>query len=215
VTHAPATLSVTRPVSLTSGRWEVPCVCADNQRLVRILGASLGSVTGKARFRDATSADVYAIMAIQEPAAVEGLGHIFPQDEHPFPRTEVAERWVAEFARPDTFVYVSTDDSERITGFAARRASELMHFGTALQTWGTGLATELHDHLVATFPQSLHVLHLFVFSENGRARRFYEKLGWVATSETRRTAFPPHPTLVRYELRRDSKHRLPASQLPL
>jgi RimJ/RimL family protein N-acetyltransferase len=160
-------------------------------------------VSGKARFRDATTADVDAIIAIQEPAAVEGLGHIFPQDEYPFPRTEVAERWAAGIARPDTFVYVSTDDSEWIMGFAARRASELMHFGTALQTWGTGLATELHDHVVATFPRSLHVLHLFVFSENGRARRVYEKLGWVAILETRSTTFPPHPTLARYELHRD------------
>jgi hypothetical protein len=30
----------------------------------------------------------------------------------------------------------------RIVGFAATRDNELFHFGTAVETWGTGLAVE-------------------------------------------------------------------------
>jgi RimJ/RimL family protein N-acetyltransferase len=41
---------------------------------------------------------------------------------------------------------------------------------------------------------------LWVFTENERAARFYERLGWQRTGETRPTTFPPNPTLVAYRL---------------
>lgn len=41
-----------------------------------------------------------------------------------------------------------------------------------------------------------------VFAGNGRACRFYEKLGWRATGAESRTSFPPHPTLLEYVLDR-------------
>ncbi len=52
----------------------------------------------------------------------------------------------------ETQVFVSTDEQGRITGFAALRVDELLHFGTAVDLWGTGLARELHDALLAAFP---------------------------------------------------------------
>lgn len=152
-------------------------------------------------FRHAVVEDLEDLVAVQETAAVAGLKHIFPQDEYPFPRETVLQRWAAELADPSTDVYVCTDETGRITGFAARREDELLHLGTALHTWGTGLATQLHHALMASFPSTLTRCHLRVFVENRRARRFYEKLGWSSTGEVTRSTYPPYAELVTYTRR--------------
>lgn len=85
---------------------------------------------------------------------------------------------------------------------SARRADEVLHFGTALETCGGGLATWMHDALVARHPPEVSQLRLRVFEGNTRARRFYEKLGWWATGAESRTSFPPHPVLLDYVLDR-------------
>jgi GNAT superfamily N-acetyltransferase len=154
-------------------------------------------------FRRATLSDVEDILDVQEPAAVQGLAHIFPQEEHPFPRDTVAQRWRIEVADLGTAVYVSTDHSGRITGFAARRDDELLHFGTVLQLWGTGLASWLHEELLITYPPSVSRVRLRVFDKNYRARRFYERRGWTETGVTSRTTFAPHPALIEYVRPRD------------
>jgi putative acetyltransferase len=45
-------------------------------------------------------------------------------------------------------------------------------------------------------------IRLRVFEENHRARRFYEKSGWVSTGSTSRGQFPPFPVLLEYALLR-------------
>jgi RimJ/RimL family protein N-acetyltransferase len=116
----------------------------------------------------------------------------------------VRSRWREELEAPEIAAYVATDGQDHVVGFAARRNDELLHFGTEVNTWGTGLATWLHDELVATFPSDVRRIRLRVFADNARARRFYEKLGWVPTGETSRTTFPPNPLLVSYALDRGS-----------
>lgn len=148
-----------------------------------------------------TLEDLPALMAVQREGAVAGLGHIFPQQTYPFPEQRVADRWKREMADPgvDCFVIENAGD---VAGFAATRAEELLHFGTAVSTWGTGLAdlahTELLDHLWSGGHRDVF---LRVFDENTRASRFYLRRGWVRTDVTTRTSFPPHPTLRRYERR--------------
>ena len=157
-------------------------------------------VTNDFLFRPAAEQDVEGILDIQQPGAIAGLGHIFPQELHPFPRDAVDERWRSEMADEATSVYVAVGAGGQITGFTARREDLLLHFGTATEFWGTGLAQQLHDALVSTFPGSVRRIRLHVFEENHRARRFYEKLGWMPTGETSRTEFPPFPRLVEYAL---------------
>lgn len=150
------------------------------------------------RLRPAVVDDLDALVAVQEAGAVAALGHIFPQDVYPFRRDVILERWRGELWEPGTVVYVCTDDAGLLTGFAARREDELLHFGTAIDTWGSGLATQLHDALLASFPATVTRCRLRVFVQNLRARRFYEKLGWVSTGALTRSAVPPHPELVEY-----------------
>lgn len=149
--------------------------------------------------RPATLADVENILDVQEPGAIRGLAAIFPQDTYAFPREEIAERWKAEIVDIEVAVYVSTDRRGQVTGFAARRHNELLHFGTALELWGTGLAGRLHDELLSTYPPSVTQVRLRVFAENHRARRFYAQRRWTETGVSSRTQFPPHPLLIEYE----------------
>jgi GNAT superfamily N-acetyltransferase len=150
--------------------------------------------------RHASAGDVPALVAMQEVAAVAGLGHIFPQDEYPFPREAIAADWVAEIADPGVEVFVSSPRG-RIEAFAALRGDELFHFGTALDTWGSGLAAEIHAELIARLVAAGHAsAWLRVFDENRRARRFYEKMGWRPTAGRSRGEYPPYPPLVHYAI---------------
>jgi RimJ/RimL family protein N-acetyltransferase len=152
--------------------------------------------------RLASPADLPALLDVQEAGAVRGLGHIFPQQTHPFPRDEIGARWLEEIADPSITVYLIEDDEQHLTGFSAVRADEFLHFGTAVQTWGTGLAQQAHDEvLVRMAATGVTTAHLQVFEENRRARRFYEKLGWIPTGRRRPTAFAPHPVLLEYSRR--------------
>lgn len=143
--------------------------------------------------------DVDAVLDIQEPGAVAGLAQVFPQDRHPFPRSAVAERWLAEITSPDVECFVVLQDGA-LAGFAAVRGDELLHFGVALQRWGSGIALTAHDLLLEHLRSNGHRrAWLQVFTDNRRGRRFYERCGWHATGERGRSTFPPYPELLRYE----------------
>ncbi|MGA8682311.1 MAG: GNAT family protein [Acidimicrobiales bacterium] len=150
--------------------------------------------------RRAAETDLDSLLAVQEKGATRALSHIFPQDTHPFPREALRSRWAKEIADPGIRAYVITNNDEEVVGFAATRDNELLHFGTAVETWGTGTAAAAHDSLLrALAAEGVRQARLRVFEENHRARRFYEKLGWQMTGKRSRTSFPPHPVLVEYQ----------------
>lgn len=151
--------------------------------------------------RAARTADLPELVDVQEAGARAGLAHIFPQDTYPFPRAAVQARWARELADPDIEVYVVVRQ-ETVEGFAAVRANELLHFGIAVDSWGTGLATAVHDGLIERLAHAGRpTARLRVFEQNHRARRFYEKLGWTATRRRTRSTFAPYPVLMDYEIR--------------
>jgi GNAT superfamily N-acetyltransferase len=73
-----------------------------------------------------------------------------------------------------------------IVGVAVRVGAELRDLYVVPSSWGTGVATELMTTALdeirkAGAPEAT----LWVGADNARARRFYEREGWVATTETR------------------------------
>ncbi|GID94194.1 GNAT family N-acetyltransferase [Amorphoplanes digitatis] len=151
--------------------------------------------------RGATEADLPGLLDVQEAGARLGLAHIFPQDVYPFPRSEVRARWVREMASPDVDVYVVVRQEGRVEGFAAVRGNQLLHFGTAVETWGTGLAAAVHGELIDRLARAGDpAAWLRVFDQNHRARRFYERMGWTSARRLTRSSFPPHPVLMDYEI---------------
>ncbi|KAB7741473.1 GNAT family N-acetyltransferase [Nostocoides sp. F2B08] len=143
--------------------------------------------------------DVSAVLDIQEPGAVAGLGEVFPQDSHPFPRRDIRERWLQEIAAADIDCYVVLED-EAPVGFAAVRGAEILHLGVALDRWGSGTAQAADDAVISLLrSRGVRRAWLLVFTDNRRGLRFYQRLGWRPTGERARSAFPPYPELLRYE----------------
>lgn len=154
--------------------------------------------------RAMTLADVEGVLEVQESGAVRGLAEVFPQDAYPFPRDEIGRRWREEIATPGIDCYVVTLD-DAVVGFAATRKDEFLHFGIAVEHWGTGLAQTAHDAVLDRLrAQGVQRSWLTVFAANPRGRRFYEKLGWKPTGDRTHTSYPPHPELLRYEREVDS-----------
>jgi RimJ/RimL family protein N-acetyltransferase len=144
--------------------------------------------------------DVPDVVAVQEPAAVAGLSEVFPQSHYPFPRDEIAARWRTEMADPGIDCFV-VEDAGRVAGFAALSGGEVLHFGTALDAWGSGLATAAHDELVERLrARGVEHPELSVYTGNARGRRFWEKHGWRPTGEVLRGSSPPYAELLVYEL---------------
>jgi RimJ/RimL family protein N-acetyltransferase len=149
--------------------------------------------------RFADPQDLDALLDVQQAGAARALAHIFPQETYPFPHEQIYARWVAEIAAPDVDAYV-IERTGQIQGFAATRGDEFLHFGTAVDTWGSGLAVAAHDEVLRRLAAAgLAHARLRAFEDNHRAVRFYEKLGWRRTQARTRTSFPPHPVLVGYE----------------
>ncbi len=146
-----------------------------------------------------TDADVPDVLVVQEPGAVMGLAEVFDQERYPFPRDVVGRRWVEEIATPGISCLVVLH-RDAVVGFAAMRHDELLHFGVAVERWGTGIAQEAHDAVLDRMrAEGARRAWLRVFAGNGRGRRFYEKLGWSQTGERSSSAFPPYAALLHYE----------------
>ena len=145
-------------------------------------------------------ADVEAVLDVQQAGAVRALGDIFPQAEHPFPRDQLGARWRSEVLDTETGCYV-VEHADQVAGFVAVRGAELLHFGTAVEVWGSGLASVAHDETLELLARrGVRTAWLRVFEANSRARRFYERLGWRSTGERSRGNFAPYPTLLTYEV---------------
>jgi putative acetyltransferase len=144
--------------------------------------------------------DLDSVITLQREGAVSALSHIFPQDTHPFPVAKVRRRWTEELAGSDTQYFVIQTPDQAIRGFAATRGNEFLHFGTAVAMWGSGLAGQAHEEVLDHLREHGQPLaSLWVFEKNGRARRFYEKRGWVMTGRRMESGFSPHPILLQYQ----------------
>jgi RimJ/RimL family protein N-acetyltransferase len=150
--------------------------------------------------RPMTEDDLPAIIDLQQAGATAALAAVFPQDRYPFPRDVIVDRWRQEICDPEIETFVAVDDRGQLVGFAAITGSELLHFGTAIDTWGGGTASDLHALVICRLRVRSGEPVLFVFADNGRARRFYEKHGWQPTGATRTGSFPPYPLLLEYTL---------------
>ena len=136
--------------------------------------------------------DVPAVMDVQGPTSIAGLSGVFPQDRFPFPRDVLADRWRAEIADPDIECFVLLRDDE-IAGFAALHSDQVKHFGVAVEEWGSGLASQAHDELVARMAGAgVRRAWLCVYEANPRGRAFWAKLGWTDTGERSEGPMPPH-----------------------
>ncbi len=151
------------------------------------------------RLRSMGSGDVEEVVDLEHAGAVIAFAAIFDQGRHPFPRDAVRGRWTTEIDDPEVECLVVEADGE-VAGFVALRGDELLHFGTAPGTWGSGLASAALREAERTMSVGgVPRAWLWVMEDNVRARRFYARCGWARVEGRARSAFAPHPVLLRYE----------------
>jgi GNAT superfamily N-acetyltransferase len=132
--------------------------------------------------RPATAADVDAMADVWLRAALTGYEGIFPP-EAPVPTTaELTDAWRDELDRATVLVADDAADAGAgsLVGTVAVRDGWLRRLYVDPDRWGEGIGAALHDAAVG-----LGARQLWVLERNDRARRFYERRGWVCCGETK------------------------------
>ncbi len=94
------------------------------------------------------------------------------------------------------------EDGGQAVGLAGYDGCWLHGLYVVPERWGGEVASVLHDAVVAALSDCPE-LHLWVLTENRRARRFYERRGWRADGTSRVVEYPPHPIDLGYTLVHD------------
>jgi GNAT superfamily N-acetyltransferase len=93
------------------------------------------------------------------------------------------------------------EQSGEIVGVAVRSGSELSALYVVPQAWGSGVSRALMDAAIADIrADALGEALLWVGEANGRARRFYEREGWLPSGDTRDSELGPAEVQYRLSL---------------
>jgi len=115
------------------------------------------------------------------------------------PHTEAETRtWMRDTVFTRYAVRIAEVDGE-IVGFAARDGSWLMQLYVKPGWTGKRIGTHLLEEVVADAAFAQPVLRLYTFARNTRARRFYERHGFVAVAFGDGSGNAEHEPDVRYE----------------
>ena len=143
-------------------------------------------------YRTASVADAEALAELGAKTFTHTFGHLYnPADLDLFLKNHSPGNWERELADPAFAVRVAEKDG-RLVGYAKLgppklpfeprgKAAELRQLYVVEEVKGQGVARTLMDWIIdrARDARADH-LYLSVFTDNHRARRFYEKLGFEA-----------------------------------
>ncbi len=140
--------------------------------------------------RDATAADLPAIDRIFRQSFCDTFAHLYqPEDLDVFLGQFTPEAWVGEFNDPRYRFRIAEADGE-VVGYVklgpsslpietTASAIELRQLYVLKEHHGSGLAAALTDWAIAEArQQGAEELCLTVYTDNHRARRFYERYGF-------------------------------------
>ncbi|MFD1033984.1 GNAT family N-acetyltransferase [Sphingomonas hankookensis] len=141
--------------------------------------------------RDATVADAALLASIGAQTFVETFGHLYAADDlAAFLTNHTPAKWTTELTDPRFHVVLAMAGNDAV-GYAklgppslpfepSGKPIELRQFYLRRQAQGTGIAATLMEHMLAKARATgADELFLSVFVDNHRARRFYERYGFV------------------------------------
>ena len=140
--------------------------------------------------RDARPEDAHAIGEAHAEAWRVGYARQFPADVL---AQEVAYRrtgWDAETVRSSSEgdeVLLVAEDDQGVCGFVHGVAGQVGGLYVHPRAWGTGAAAALVEAVLPSIGGEDAVL--WTLEASGRARRFYERTGWLLTGESREREF--------------------------
>jgi GNAT superfamily N-acetyltransferase len=163
------------------------------------------------RIRRVRPDEFVALFELEKAASLAGLGHVFPVEEFPFPDEEVLAKYRLWFEDPD-FKAAAVEHGRTLIAHAAYDREQLRQLSVHPEYWGSGLAGTLVEAALDDMAAGgAEQATLWVLTANARARRFYQRTGWVSTGKMSRSQFVPHPEMLEY-VRHLSGRALPASR---
>jgi len=142
--------------------------------------------------RDAIAGDFAAIDGIFRASFCETFAHLYAdEDLQAFLANFTPEAWAEEMANPD-YAFRLAEDDGRAVGYVKlgplalpvdpdQTACELRQLYVLKDWHGTGIAAELIDWALGEARRrGMLTLYLTVYTDNHRAKRFYERRGFVA-----------------------------------
>ena len=149
----------------------------------------------KISYRDGIPEDAAAVDRLFKSVFCETFGHLYsPEDLAAFLAQFTVEGWRGELTNPD-FAFEVAEDAGELIGYAKlgpmklpleddRPAILLSQLYVDNAHHGAGISHRLMDRAFAEAKgRGKERLYLTVFTENHRARRFYERLGFEAVGE--------------------------------
>ena len=143
-------------------------------------------------YRDATVSDAAQLSELGAQTFTDTFGHLYqPDDLAVFLKNHSVEAWEKELRDSAFAVHVAEFDGQMV-GYAKLgpphlpfeprgEAAELRQLYVIEEVKGQGVAHALMDWVIdQARDRGADHLYLSVFTENHRARRFYEKLGFEA-----------------------------------
>ena len=144
------------------------------------------------RLRDATKTDAATLASLGSRTFTDTFGHLYdPDDLDLFLKSHAEEHWAAELCDPE-FAVLLVDVKDEAVGYAKvgpphlpfeprGTAVELRQFYLVKAWQGHGLADEMMRWVIEQAERrGGDDLYLSVFVDNHRARKFYERWGFVA-----------------------------------
>jgi len=141
-------------------------------------------------YRNATSADVEAIDRIFRTSFCDTFAHLYRQEDlDAFLGKFTREAWLGEMNDP-AYVFRIAEDDGQPAGYlklgplslpvAVQGSAMELRQLYVLEAWhGAGIARELTDWFLAEARQrGAEEIYLTVYTDNHRARRFYERYGF-------------------------------------
>lgn len=161
------------------------------------------------RIRPAKRSEARALTSVHRVAAHTGFAHIFPP-EAPVPAFEDDlarwECWLGPDAAKGRRCYVA-EVREDIVGVVlagpdpeASTTGHLSRLYVHPDHWGTGIGAHLYASAKADLRARFDEATLWVLEGNGRARSWYERLGWRLTERRMPTYAPAGIHDVQYRI---------------
>ncbi len=150
--------------------------------------------------REAGSADLDALFAIQKAASEAAYAHVYPPDLYPYPdeavKADMARRLAGEEA-----TYLVAEDDGRAVGLVGTSPGWIEQLYVQPEAQGQGIGSALLEAAVSRRREAGDAkLRLWTLEANDAGRRFYEARGWRLAPETRVVPYAPHPVDVSYVL---------------
>jgi ribosomal protein S18 acetylase RimI-like enzyme len=148
---------------------------------------------GGRRIRRARPDESRLLTRMERAASEAQLSHVFPPELHPYPTTEVAQRWRRLLRDRLIRVYI-LELGDDPAGFVAFSADTVLHLGVVPDQMRRGHGSALLSYAVTEmFLRNVDAVTLWVLTDNAGARSLYRTLGFTETEQRRRCEFPPFP----------------------